>query len=188
MPGVTQVPDGRRSAFAYWTVTICGWLSHTILLAVRLITSLCRALQPPQSMLCGFGLLPVRSPLLGEYFLFLWVLRCFSSPGCLPPGLCVQPGDPAGSQRGVSPFGHPRIKACIRLPEAFRSIPRPSSAFGAKASTISPCVASLRDAETSVSFITSSCSLVLDLRLLKIKRVLTADERRCTQILMFYLC
>ena len=31
-----------------------------------------------------FGLFPVRSPLLGEslnYFLFLWVLRCFSSPG-----------------------------------------------------------------------------------------------------------
>ena len=32
----------------------------------------------------GFGLFPVRSPLLGEslvYFLFLGVLRCFSSPG-----------------------------------------------------------------------------------------------------------
>ena len=47
-----------------------------------------------------FGLFPVRSPLLGEsllYFLFLGVLRCFSSPGSppelvgidglLPPGL-----------------------------------------------------------------------------------------------------
>ena len=34
-----------------------------------------------------FGLFPVRSPLLGEsltYFLFLGVLRCFSSPGSLP--------------------------------------------------------------------------------------------------------
>ena len=30
-----------------------------------------------------FGLLPVRSPLLGEYSLFLGVLRCFSSPGAL---------------------------------------------------------------------------------------------------------
>ena len=30
-----------------------------------------------------FGLFPFRSPLLGEYlrFLFLWVLRCFTSPG-----------------------------------------------------------------------------------------------------------
>ena len=35
----------------------------------------------------GFGLFPVRSPLLGEsfiYFLFLRVLRCFSSPRWLP--------------------------------------------------------------------------------------------------------
>ena len=34
-----------------------------------------------------FGLFPGRSPLLGEslvYFLFLWVLRCFSSPGSPP--------------------------------------------------------------------------------------------------------
>ena len=37
----------------------------------------------------------------------------------------------------VSPFGHPRIDACSQLPEAFRRLPRPSSALGAKAST--PC-------------------------------------------------
>ena len=28
----------------------------------------------------------------------------------------------------VSPFGYPRIKACLQLPEAFRRSPRPSSA------------------------------------------------------------
>src|SRR3546814_13683269 len=38
----------------------------------------------------------------------------------------------------VSPFGHPRIKACSQLPEAFRSVPRPSSPLGAKASTRCP--------------------------------------------------
>jgi hypothetical protein len=32
---------------------------------------------------CGFGLFPVRSPLLREWSLFLGVLRCFSSPGSL---------------------------------------------------------------------------------------------------------
>jgi hypothetical protein len=37
-----------------------------------------RLLSPPR-----FGLLPVRSPLLGESFLLLGVLRCFSSPGAL---------------------------------------------------------------------------------------------------------
>jgi hypothetical protein len=38
----------------------------------------------------------------------------------------------------VSPFGHPRINACVRLPEAYRSLPRPSSPAGAKASTAYP--------------------------------------------------
>ena len=33
----------------------------------------------------------------------------------------------------VAPFGYPRIKAYLRLPEAFRSLSRPSSADGAKA-------------------------------------------------------
>jgi hypothetical protein len=31
-----------------------------------------------------FGLFRVRSPLLAEWFLFLWVLGCFGSPGSLP--------------------------------------------------------------------------------------------------------
>jgi hypothetical protein len=34
----------------------------------------------------------------------------------------------------VAPFGHPRITARRRLPAAFRSPPRPSSALGAQAS------------------------------------------------------
>ena len=39
----------------------------------------------------------------------------------------------------VAPFGDPRIKACSRLPQACRSVPRPSSPLGAKASTRCPC-------------------------------------------------
>ncbi len=38
----------------------------------------------------------------------------------------------------VSPFGHPRISAYVRLPEAFRSLSRPSSPVRAKASTVRP--------------------------------------------------
>src|SRR5208283_5641547 len=38
----------------------------------------------------------------------------------------------------VAPFGDPRINACSRLPVAFRSVPRPSSPPGAKASTECP--------------------------------------------------
>jgi hypothetical protein len=48
----------------------------------------------------------------------------------------------------VAPFGHPRINACSRLPVAFRSVPRPSSPPGAKASTECPSLA--RDRNTSL--------------------------------------
>ena len=36
----------------------------------------------------------------------------------------------------VSPFGYLRIFACLQLPEAFRSLPRPSSPIRAQASTV----------------------------------------------------
>ena len=38
----------------------------------------------------------------------------------------------------IAPFGHPRINACMQLPEAFRSLPRPSSPADAKASFMCP--------------------------------------------------
>src|ERR1700761_7374183 len=41
----------------------------------------------------------------------------------------------------VAPFGHPRINACSRLTVAYRSVPRPSSPPGAKASTECPSLA-----------------------------------------------
>jgi hypothetical protein len=54
--------------------------------------------------------------------------------------------------RAVSSFGHPRIDACTRLPGAYRSVPRPSSALGAKAFTDKLLVASPRDAENLILF------------------------------------
>ena len=46
---------------------------------------------------------------------------------------------PAHYHRRVSPFGDLRIKAYLRLPEAFRSLSRPSSAISALASTLRSC-------------------------------------------------
>jgi hypothetical protein len=69
-------------------------------------------------------------------FLFLRVLRCFSSPGLPPRTLCIHVRVPAHYHRWVSPFGHPRLNACLRLTVAFRSLPRPSSAPSAKASAL----------------------------------------------------
>jgi hypothetical protein len=40
--------------------------------------------------------------------------------------------------RGVAPFGNLWINACSRLPRAYRSVPRPSSPLGAKASARCP--------------------------------------------------
>ena len=70
-----------------------------------------------------FGLIRFRSPLLTESlrFLFLRVLRCFSSPGSLTLR-CSK-----SSTYWVAPFGYLRIISCVPIPVAFRSLPRPSS-------------------------------------------------------------
>ena len=85
-----------------------------------------------------FGLVPVRSPLLGEsliYFLFLRVLRCFSSPGSPHRS---KNGDNYPSGNWVVPFGNPGVKGHLHLTRAYRSLSRPSSPPRAKASTGRP--------------------------------------------------
>ena len=84
-----------------------------------------------------FGLFPVRSPLLGEsfvYFLFLQVLRCFSS---LRSPLHLS-ADNYPSGNWVVPFGNSWIKGYLHLPMTYRSLSRPSSPPRAKASTRRP--------------------------------------------------
>jgi hypothetical protein len=71
-------------------------------------------------------------------FLFLWVLRCFSSPGLPSPTLCIQVGILFHYEQWVPPFGNPRIHAYLQLPEAYRCSFRPSSAPSAKAFTVRP--------------------------------------------------
>ena len=56
-----------------------------------------------------------------------------------PRCLWIQQRVTRHDSRRVSPFGHPRINAYVRLPEAFRSLSRPSSPVRAKASTVRPC-------------------------------------------------
>ena len=73
----------------------------------------------------GFGLLPSRSPLLGESFLFSFPAgtKMFQFPAFASP---ARAGDTAHA-RWVVPFGDHRIKGYLRLPGAFRSLSRPSS-------------------------------------------------------------
>ena len=69
------------------------------------------------------------------FFLFLRLLRCFSSPGSLCIAMDSQCSDWSFSSR-VSPFRDLRIKGYLLLPAAFRSLSRLSSALSAKASTL----------------------------------------------------
>ena len=80
-------------------------------------------------------------------FLLLWVLRCFSSPR-LPS---LRNGWPSTNR--VAPFGNLRINGYLHLPEAYRSLSRPSSPPRAKASTVCPCLLSLYTAPLSAGLI-----------------------------------
>ena len=69
------------------------------------------------------------------FFLFLRLLRCFSSPGSLRIPMNSVYGD-GGLLRRVSPFRHLRVTGYLLLTAAFRSLSRLSSALSAKASTL----------------------------------------------------
>jgi len=62
-------------------------------------------------------------------------MRHWPSPRSLAATRGVSVDVPMGR---VAPFRNPRIKACSRLPKAFRSVPRLSSPLSAKASTRCP--------------------------------------------------
>ena len=74
------------------------------------------------------GLVRVRSPLLTESQLMSFPpgTEMFQFSGFAPSRVTLQ--------CRVSPFGNLRIKGCLHLPTAYRSMPRPSSPLVAKAS------------------------------------------------------
>ena len=107
--------------------SFCSWVEYH---GVVLLPRLCVATQPvwalPRSLATTRGII--------VYFLFLGVLRCFSSPRSPP----YTSKDNRPSACWVVPFGNPRIKDYLHLPEAYRSLSRPSSPPRAKASTRRP--------------------------------------------------
>ena len=109
-------------AFAYGAITLSGRPFHAVLLPILITT----------------GLVRVRSPLLTESRLMSFPpgTEMFQFPGFASPVLCIQ--TVIQLLLWVSPFGDPRIKACWRLPVAYRSLLRPSSPLSAKAFTRCP--------------------------------------------------
>ena len=105
-----------------------------------------RALQPRRGKAAALSPSPVwayarfRSPLLPGSRLISPPpgTEMFQFPGLPPPRLCVHRGVAGHDPRWVPPFGHPRIEGRLRLPGAYRRLPRPSSASCAKASAVRP--------------------------------------------------
>ena len=62
----------------------------------------------------------------------------FQFPGLPPPGLWIRPGARGVWPPRVRPFGDLRVVGRVPLAAAYRSLPRPSSASCAKASTVRP--------------------------------------------------
>ena len=122
------------SVFPYGAFTLSGRLSQ------YRSGNLCRlnAVRNTAVHAPRFRLFPVRSQLLRKSFFI------FSSSGYLDVSvprvpsltLWIHVKVTGHYSRRVSPFGYLRINACLQLPAAYRSLPRPSSAYGALASTL----------------------------------------------------
>ncbi len=56
------------------------------------------------------------------FFLFLRVLRCFTSPRSPPQTYVFGKGISRHYPGWVAPFGHPRIKACLAAPRSFSQL------------------------------------------------------------------
>ena len=130
-----------------------GWLSPTRLsryiapfsnglrLTTRLVTLLSRTLQPllhpkvqqvwavPISLATTFGI---------EFLSFPPGTEMVHFPGFAHSRLCIQQGVIEVFSIGFPHSDIPGYIACVRLPEAYRSLPRPSSPSSAKASTVRP--------------------------------------------------
>ena len=119
--GIPRVPRYSgysllRIVFVYVALTLCGWPSQ----AIRL-TILSRDWPLPRSLAttCGISVDVFSSPYLDVSVQAVPHVWLFDSPYV--------------TLRWVSPFGNLRIYAHLQLPEAYRSLSRPSSAPDAKA-------------------------------------------------------
>ena len=122
------------SVFAYETFTLFGGPSHVLLLtfsipsAVRTPKVLLLSVWPlPRSLAttCGISVDFFSSPYLDVSVRAVPLIYLFIQ--YMIHGL---------DSMWIAPFGHLRIISCLPIPVAFRSLPRPSSAPDAKASSL----------------------------------------------------
>jgi hypothetical protein len=134
---ITWDPSRELQAFAHPAVTVYGRSFQIVTLAIHFPHL--RSRNPGETSLPGLDCSAFARHYLRNHirFLFLRLLRCFTSPRLASPDyefirtiLGVEP-------QWVLPFGNPRINACLRLPVAYRNLLRPLSPLGTKAFTIS---------------------------------------------------
>jgi hypothetical protein len=141
VPRLTQVPASSPDSFR---LRVC----HALWIPFpenstnyRIGNSTVAGPTTPDTPKCnGFGLFRFRSPLLSEsrFLSFPPGTEMVHFPGFARVRLCIQRTVLEVCSSG---FPHSDIfgyNACVRLPEAFRSLPRPSSPVSAKASTVRP--------------------------------------------------
>ena len=125
----TLDPASCNSDFTYGTFTLSGLTSQTVLL------SYCShvAVRTPERTRSGLGssVFARRYSQNRCFFLFLRLLRCFSSAGSLHIPMDSAYGTCA-SHKWVAPFGNPGVDGYLLLTRAYRSLSRPSSAPDAK--------------------------------------------------------
>ena len=128
--------------FVYRAITCCGGSFQSLRLSPDLVTLRVAPVSAPQpqtrSLGPGLGWCPFARRYSGNRgcFLFPRGTEMFQFPRFACRDLWIRPRTSGHYPTQVPPFGHPRIDACLRLPEAYRSLPRPSSLPGAKASTV----------------------------------------------------
>ena len=139
VPRVSWYSGSRHvnSSFAYGAFTLSGRLSQNR--SAKLVESIPRS--EPQHARTLVWALPFSLAATHRItccFLFLRLLRCFSSPGSLYMAMYSPYSDRSFSCR-VSPFRNLRVNGYLLLTVAYRSLSRLSSALSAQASTLRSC-------------------------------------------------
>ena len=129
MPRGTQVPAALFSVSGTRLSLALAGLSRPLPLPTP--RSRMPALQPRMNESIRFGLIPVRSPLLGESRLISFPsgTEMFHFPEFAPCNLCIQLQVTGYDSRRVSPFRDPRIKGCLAPPRGLSQLTTSFIAF-----------------------------------------------------------
>ena len=129
MPRGTQVPAALFSVSGTRLSLALAGLSRPLPLPTP--RSHMPALQPRMNESMRFGLIPVRSPLLGESRLISFPsgTEMFHFPEFAPCNLCIQLQVTGYDSRRVSPFRDPRIKGCLAPPRGLSQLTTSFIAF-----------------------------------------------------------